>query len=219
MQNKFFLMAAVAGLALSSPANSELFNGPYVGANLGYSWGDVDYDYEDGTTGFGDFSDSEDLNGFEGGVFAGYRHKFPSNFVLGAEAGYDLSNVDGSYSTTIGANNARVDFEKNHQFYVDLKPGFMVQENTLAYALVGYQRAELESETFLNGATLGSQDDDFDAWRIGVGVEHAVNERFSVRGQYYYADYSDNDYDYANAQRETYGGDESALRVGAVLNF
>lgn len=212
-------ITSVSLLMISVSAAASDFSGPYVGAGVGYGWGEVDYAYEDGTTGFGDFSDSQDISGFEGGVFIGFRHQFPSGFVLGAEGGLDLSQVDGTYSTTIGANTISVEFEKNHQLFLDIKPGFVIQDDMLIYGIIGYQRAELEAEALLNGAALGSDDDDFDAWRFGAGVERAVDERFSIRGQVYYTDYTDNDYDYANAQRETYGGDETSVRLGVVYNF
>lgn len=217
---KKILLASAAAVVLSMPALANDFSGPYAGLSAGYTWGEIDYSYEDGTTGFGDFSDSQDIDGFEGGIFLGYRHRFPSGFVLGLEGGFDaISGVDGTYTTAIGANTASVEFEKSHQFFVDLKPGFLIQDNLLAYGLVGYQRAELEAEAFLNGASLGSADDDFDAWRIGAGLEHAIDEKFTVRGQFHYADYDSNSYDYVNAQSERYDGDETAIRIGIAYNF
>lgn len=212
-------ITSVALLVISASAAASDFSGPYVGASAGYGWSDVEYAYEDGTTGFGDFSDSQNIDGFEGGVFLGFRHQFPSRFVLGAEGGADLSGVDGTYSTTVGANTANIEFQKNHQLFFDVTLGFVVQDNMLIYGLIGYQNVELEAEALLNGASLGSEDDEFDAWRFGAGVERAVDERFSVRGQVYFTDYEKNAYDYANGQQETIGADETAVRVGVVSNF
>ena len=211
---KKVMITAAAVALITSPALAKDFTGPLLGLSLGHAWGDVEYDYEDGTTGFGDFSEEDDMSGFEGSIFAGYRHQFPSGFVLGGEVGYGLSNADGSYSLTVSGNTATVDFEKNHQFYADLKPGYVLRENLLAYALIGYQRTEFESEAFLNGASLGNTDDDFDAWRFGVGAEYMLKEKFSVRGQYYHASYSDNDYSDDNGQVETWGGDENVFEIG-----
>ena len=213
------LLATAGTIMISGSALAENFDGPFVGLSLGYAWGDIEYDYEDGTTGFGDFSEEENINGFEGGLFAGYRHRFDAGFVLGGELGYQLSNADGSYSVTVGANTARVNFDKSHQFYADLKPGYVFQENLLGYALIGYQRAEFEADVLLNGATLGSADDDFDAWRFGAGLEYMVNDMLSVRGQYHYAMYDEDKESYENAQSDTLDADESVFTLGVAYNF
>jgi len=215
------LLCAAAFIAVTSAsATASDFSGPYIGASAGYNWGDVDFSYEDGTTGFGDFSTTEDSSGFEAGLFAGFRHQFQSRFVLGAEAGIDLfSGAEADYTASLAGNTITVNIEKGHQFYLDLKPGFAVQPDMLIYGLIGYQQTELEGTVLLNGASLGSDDEDFSAWRFGFGLEKTFTDNVSVRAQYNYADYSDESWDYVNAQRETWGGDENNVRIGLVLNF
>jgi outer membrane immunogenic protein len=215
---KLLMTAAAIGL-LATPAVAGDFDGPYAGIALQYAWGEVDVEYEDGTTGLGDFSESESMNGLEGGLFAGYRHLFDSGFVLGGEVGYQISGADGDRNVTFGANTAKYKFEKDKQLYIDLKPGYVFQDNMLGYALIGYQRTEFEEEALINGASLGTSDDNFNAWRFGVGVEYMMDNNFSVRGQYYYAAYSEEDYNYVNGQSLSYDADESVFQVGLSYNF
>lgn len=212
--------AAVVLIALPQAAMAENFHGPFIGASLGHTWGDIELSYEAGTTGFDDFSEDEDISGLEAGVFAGYRHRFPSGFVLGGEFGYQRSDADGSRSGVFGANTGDVEFEKTDQFYFDLKPGYVFEENLLGYAIGGYQpRAEWEAKLVLDGTELGSEDDNFDAWRFGLGLEYMVSRDFSIRGQYHYALYNENDYPDVNGQVTKFDGDENVFTVGLTYNF
>lgn len=217
---KNVIAAAVAAVVLvPSAASAAKFHGAFLGLNVGYTTGEIEYDYEDGTTGFGDFSEDSDIDGFEGGVFAGYRHQFLSGFNLGIEGGYQLSGADGSYSLSLGANNFAFAYEKENEFYLSLKPGFLVAEDTLAYGIIGYQRADFGGDLLINGVSFGSDEDDFDGYHVGVGIEHIMPSGLSLRGEYKYQDYGDNDYSGTFGQQESYGGSESVFRVGVAFNL
>jgi Opacity protein and related surface antigens len=216
---KSLLTASAILIALTSHAHANQFSGVFLGLNLGYSFGEVDIDYEDGTTGNGDFSESEDLDGFEYGGFIGFRHQFPNRLNIGIEGGYMGSSSDGSRQLTVGATNYTYKFEKDNEWYVSLKPGFMAAENTLAYGIIGYHNADFEEELLINGATYGTGDDSFDGYHLGFGVEHMYNNALSARVEYRYNMYNDEDFSGTNGQNLSYDGDESVLRVGVAYNF
>jgi outer membrane immunogenic protein len=213
MKKLFVTTAALALLA--SPALADDFTGPVVGLSLAYSWGTVDGALTDGTT---TFSDDTDLSGFEGGLFAGYRYQFPSKFVFGAEIGGNISNADGSYSITDGVDTAELKFEKKHQFYIDLKPGYVVQDNTLLYGLVGYQNTKFEAEGFWHGTSVGTDDDTFGGLRLGAGIEYMTEANTSFRLQYHYTAYSDKTYNYPG-YTEKWDGHDSTIELGLAYNF
>lgn len=213
------LTLALAGLAAPNSAYAASFEGAFLGLNVGYSFGEIEYQYEDGITGNGDFSDDTDLDGFEGGVFAGFRHHFTPHFNLGIEAGFMLSGSEGSFRETIAGTDFALEYEKENEIYVSLKPGFLVDDNTLAYGVVGYQRADFSAGLLIDGASLGSEDDDFDGYHLGAGLEHTLDNGLSVRGEYRYNNYLDNEYSYEDAQQDSLGGNESVVRVGVAYSF
>ena len=217
MKTVFITTAAIALLAL--PASAKDFTGPFLGLSAQHTWGEIKLNFQDATTGLGDFSEDQDIKGFEGGLFAGYRYQFPSNFVLGGEIGYQASNADGTYRITDGVDTLSLKFEKNHQFYADLKPGYVFQNDMLAYALVGYQNAKFEAQTLLNEDSLAKTDDNFRAWRFGLGFEYMATENVSIRGQYNYASYSEKDYEYDTGEVESWDGNENVFQLGLSYNF
>ena len=97
------------------------FTGVYVGGDVGYAV-------------------ESDTEGFNGGVFAGYGFEHGFKWLgtyAGAEIGYNFSDADGSEDG--------LSFDKNEDFTATFRPGISVYEKALAYGIVGYSRAEFES--------------------------------------------------------------------------
>ena len=87
-----FIALAIATPAIAAPPAPVVYSwtGFYVGGNVGYSWGNANSSYNEpafGTvTGLPtSFSSTERLNGFIGGVQAGYNWQANVNTVLGFE--------------------------------------------------------------------------------------------------------------------------------------
>ncbi len=76
------------------------WTGFYVGAQAGYAWGqDETKLFLDGAPVDVGVSTDYDVDGFVGGVHAGFNYQIGS-FVLGVEADAELAGVDGSLTVT-----------------------------------------------------------------------------------------------------------------------
>ena len=96
---------ALIGASSMAPAGAQTFSGPYLGAQLGYQNGSVDGTLDLTPLALGTGSRDVDIDGFEFGAFAGFRHQLESNFVIGVELGALLSGADGSISNVFAAND------------------------------------------------------------------------------------------------------------------
>lgn len=97
---------------VAAPAPVYNWTGFYLGANLGYGWGDNDVTSAGGSPAaldiinvLGPFFDrfSVRSRGVIGGVQAGYNWQFAPQWLLGAEADFDASGIKGSETLNTGA--------------------------------------------------------------------------------------------------------------------
>lgn len=180
-------LPATAAMAQSPEYSSftpgqTVFDGPYLGLDLGYS----DYDGADGIS---------------GGVYGGYGRTMPHNLYLGLEANAGYSDADG------GVGGADVEIDETYG--VSLRPGYVLNENTLLYTRVGWQRTAFEASS-----PTGSNDSMREGLRTGVGVDFAMSENFIFRTEYNYT--WNNDF---NAQGTTMDADEHGIRFGGAFTF
>ena len=217
---KHILLSGVAAISLlASPAMAEdkPFSGAYLGVSAGYTAGDVESEFDFTPLGRGTFSGDEDASGFNFGGFAGYRHQFISDFVLGAEIGGSFSNADGERSNVFIASDT-LTLEKKNEIYVSLKPGYAFNDKLLGYLIGGYQRANFEL-SYTDGTNTTSADDDFGGFHFGVGAEYKIEESVSLRLEYINQQFEDQSYTTAGIGTETYEGDANVFKVGLAYNF
>jgi len=171
------------------------FTGPYFGGSVAFSTGDAEVSTP---LAAGDVG----LDGMTGGAFAGYGFEFPK-FISGLapygsfELGYEWSDIDGSVNG--------VSFEKNNGWMATVRPGIAVKDDLLAYGIVGYSRAEFESET---------SDDEFNGLMLGAGAEFNTPLPLRMRIEYAYTNYEDDSLGGAD-----FDAHDSAIKAGAVLRF
>lgn len=165
-----------APVAYESPSFS--WTGFYLGANVGYSWAEID----DGTFGAGVVFDNE-IDGISGGIQAGYNYDF-GGFVLGLEADAQLANIEETYSFVGGD----VDYGINSFGSVRARAGVAI-DRALPYITGGLAWANAEIDT-----PAGSDDNTLWGWTIGAGLEYAVADNITVKGEYLYADYDGETY-------------------------
>lgn len=174
--------AANANTGYGTASNSGL----YLGLGAGYTWGD------DGA-GLG-----IDPDGWEGGVFGGYRHGFNDMFALGAEAGVDFVN-----NVEEDAAGAKID--KRNSYYVELQPVFTFARDWNVFGSAGWQWAQYK------GTVLGVTDTQtYDGFRYGGGIEYAYWQRTGVRAQLTQVEYD---------QEGPFEPEETNLRVGVFHKF
>jgi outer membrane immunogenic protein len=181
--------AAAAG-ELLNPVRAYYWQGPYVGANLGYQWGI--------TT-----RNPTEPAGVAGGLQAGYNVQ-QGQVVFGAEADLQLS----------GAEDRFAPWKFSNPWFGTLRgrAGFALN-NILFYGTAGLAYGNLRAQ---NTATGFSQDSSGLGWVIGAGMEVALMANWSVRAEYLYVDLSDR----AFAVTGTSNGLESGLlRMGVNYRF
>lgn len=210
------LMAGM-GVANYNTAEAKSFDGLYLGLQGGYQNGSVDGTLDLTPLALGTGSRDVDVDGLELGGFAGFRRQLDNNIVLGVELGGLFSNADGSIRDTFAVGDS-ITVDKNGEMYISFKPGYAVKDNALLYGIVGYQRANFDL-SYSDGTNTTSSDDDFDGFHFGFGGEYAKSERISFRAEYKYNDYNDKSYTTTGIGTETYEGDESTFRLGAVFKF
>lgn len=194
---------------VSKPAASSGFDwaGFYAGVHGGYAWGsEADNQSEvigggggGGDTGGGDPpptssedpADAFDMDGFIGGVHAGYNWQ-TGNFVFGIEGDADFSGFSGgtdfNYDGVTGDLALATDWEAS----LRLRAG-VAMDNLLLYGTAGvaFAAAELTSE----GNTYNSSDTNVHlGWTVGAGLEYALSENWIARGEVRYTDFAPETY-------------------------
>jgi len=140
--------------------------GPYLGANLGYHWGE--------TT-----NNPTDPSGIAGGLQAGYNFQ-SGQFVFGGEADIQLSGAEDTFAPYkfsnpwFGTVRARLGVAMNNILFYGT--------GGLAFGNVKGEIAGLSE----NRTHLG--------WTAGVGMEVGFTQNWSAKIEYLYMDLADRDY-------------------------
>ncbi len=178
--------AAAADLPIVQPYAAAApvvhnWTGFYLGANVGYGWGDADLT-------FGGVGSSGDYDGFIGGLQAGYNHQFAGGIVVGLEADIQLSGVD--YSRDFGG--VVIGSELNYFGTARARLGYAF-DRFLPYITGGVAFGQNEADFSFLGITVSDDNTHF-GWTIGAGLEVAVTQNVSIKGEYLYVDFEDKTY-------------------------
>lgn len=228
---------------VAAPAPVSDWAGAYAGVGLGYVFGgddEVGIDgYDEGDYYAGDEPDvrTNNITNLEisGAVLdarLGYRWQ-RNKFVFGPELSVDGGSVDDSWSR-ISPNSTplpgepledRASIESSMKYSVNLafKTGYLVRPDTMIYGSAGFVHGKFDYEIALND---NSASDDYTAngYTIGLGVEHKINERISVFGEYNYRNYGKTDVVFddlpGGGQLVTRGTPEhSIVKMGVNFSF
>lgn len=166
--------------AIATPASAQTFEGPYVGAQAGWSQNKLGTVETDG--GAAQIDDSRDAA--TAGVFFGYNIQPANRIVLSAEGAVNFGFDDGvsrSQKDAMGRINPEYGFD------LGVRAGYLVTDNTLVYARGGYENIRASVRLRNIKGAYGDKDN-FDGWSVGGGVERAVTDRISARVEYRYSD-------------------------------
>jgi outer membrane immunogenic protein len=209
------LVLATASAALISTAAAAQWNGPYIGANIGYGWGESNADVALGgawasepaglQSGLIDlWSTTQNPDGLVYGGQAGYNLNF-SGFVLGAEVDYSKLDINESRllpltatsfgpMPTYGPGNS---IDANHLLALKAKLG-VATGSWLFYATGGWAMVNSEGTAEVTSSGGYSKFGSDKGWRSGVvyggGVEVKVSSNWSARVEYLRGDFSDFEY-------------------------
>jgi len=169
---------AMAGgdIAPVAPAPMDSWSGFYVGAQVGYIWGDADTEFD------GEETISQDVDGFAGGLYAGYNWLLDNNVLIGVEGDINWVNADDKKS----GDAYEVSFEENWEASLRLRLGMVIDDTWMPYITGGVAWADIDAayEDRRTSETMTG-------WTIGAGVEYKITENFHAKLEYRYADYGD----------------------------
>jgi len=167
-----------------------LHDGPYIGAGIGYETNRVKVS----STTLTSTNPALSANGWSGSIFAGYGSYF-DRFYLAGEILAKFSNADSSYNASLpGVISYDADFRARETYNISILPGVKASESTLLYARLGYSRTSFRANENLSvlGTTVANNSDTrwLNGINYGVGIETAIAENTSIRGEYTYTSYN-----------------------------
>src|SRR4051794_7155609 len=177
--------AAVGGAFVAAPALAAPFDGPYVGAQVGWQSEKT----RDVKSSFGTIPVNDTKDSVTGGVFVGYDATINRRFVVGAEAGVDLASDDEVQASSAGTNYL---VDPKYSFDVTARAGYLVDPKTLLYVRGGYTNARVRA-TIVNGTAIESASRSEDGWLAGAGVERQVAQNVTARLEYRFSKFSEGD--------------------------
>ena len=178
--NKMTIGLVLAALAAAAPASAENFNGPFVGAEIGWNHDKVGRSSLRGNP----LEVNRSKDAAAGGLFAGYDLKFGQKFVLGAEAGVEVGIKD-QIRRSESASNTVVD----PKYTIELtgRAGVLINPDTLLYARGGYATTRVSISQAGKDGVIHDRTN-LQGWTAGGGVEHVIGGGLSARAEYRFAD-------------------------------
>lgn len=203
------LLAVTSASAADLPAYTKApavaavysWTGPYIGTNLGYSWGRgaTDGTYTQGSLAPANIvvtpiSGRADVNGFIGGGQLGYNWQFGS-WVTGLEGDIQFSNerASGLVACPVGAvgcvgSTFTRDYKLDWFGTARGRIGFLPAERILLYATGGLAYGNFTGSSWTLPMNIGTWSSLKAGWTVGAGVEAALGYNWSVKFEYLYMD-------------------------------
>jgi outer membrane immunogenic protein len=175
-----------------APAATD-FDGPYIGASLGYAWGTA----SDATA-----PDTASLQGWTIGGQLGYNTHVSDNIVAGVEGDLNWSNEQGTYAAT-PANS----FRKNWDGSVRGRLGVDL-DGIMPYVEAGVAFAN-ETQT-VAAASSGTHA----GWTAGAGIEFKLADQVSANVEYRYSNYGSQ-----TLGADSVGLTDNTVKVGLNYHF
>lgn len=180
-----------AGAHAQSPLGGSFWQGPYVGANLGYQWSAIS-------------ANPTRPNGLFGGIQAGHNWQ-SQQFVFGVETDLQIS----------GADDVFAPWKFSNPWFGTLRGrgGFLLNNNTLFYITGGLAYGSLRAQSTLTGV---AETKIHPGWAIGIGAEMALTGNWSTKIEYLYVNLYDRGYALTGVNN---GMDASIVRMGVNYRF
>lgn len=192
---------------VAAPAPLFDWTGFYVGAHVGYGWGDSSASVveTDNLLFPRGFAFDTDIDGILGGLQTGFNYQ-TGIWVFGVEGQYSWSGMDGESSTLnpggIGggppAGTRRVDGETDVNWVATLTGRLGVAAgNSLWYVKGGGAWLDFDSKSRVFNTVLDTQvntvrgGDTLSGWTVGAGVEWAWAPNWSAKLEYNYLDFGE----------------------------
>ncbi|MEJ0094873.1 MAG: outer membrane protein [Methylocella sp.] len=166
------------------PAPIFTWTGIYIGGQVGFAWGDQNVS---SNTGFGFDSFGSNNDGVIGGGHVGYNLQL-NQFVIGLEGSVDGSSIKKSVTRDVGGFvPATFTSSADIQGSVRGRVGY-AWDRILVYATGGVAFAGVDN-SISTPFGFDSASSTRVGWTVGGGVEYAITNNWSVRGEYRYSDF------------------------------
>lgn len=216
--------AVLAAALVLAPAAAQAqdgrapFSGPRVEAIVGYdhnrSGSSVDADAARNL--------KQSIDGVVYGVGVGFDIPAGEMLRVGAEA--ELSDSSANWDNNNGVPNTfnlgRVKADRD--IYVGARVGYLASPQTMLYVKAGYTNARY-GLLGTNGTTELDQHLDTDGYRLGAGVEYALDSNAYAKLEYRYSNYSRAEFDFAgqtpDSSRFNIDTDRHQVVVGVGMRF
>ncbi len=181
---------APAPVVLDAPVGS--WQGGYAGLTLGYAFGGEDrVGLSDTATDtlLGDIGELK-VKGANAGVRAGYRWQ-RDRWVFGPELGFEGGDIKGDTDGVIAGVPLEAEAQIKNVLALRLKTGYAVGPDMLVYGIAGVARADVDF-------TVGEIEENYKktGYVVGLGVEKQLTEKWSVTGEYEYANFGKEDLEF-----------------------
>lgn len=164
----------VAAPVVAAPVVAPFWEGGYVGAQIGYAYGDFD---------IGDAIDGDDNDdGFVGGITAGYLWSLNNGWYLGPEFQYDWADLE----ITDSDSGDSISFDEMARLKLIVGKE-VAQGQGLFYGSGGIAYGSLDNAGDIFDGFDGSDTN----WVLGFGYDHRVGENWTIGGEYQYHDFDD----------------------------
>lgn len=178
--------AAAAVLGLGAQAGAADWSGFYLGAQVGYEWGDTDHTYSLGAP-----SGTSDLGGMVLGAHVGWLNQTPGGFVWGLEIDGEWSSVDGSYDNTTASTSAGaadIDWQGSARGRIGFATGDWLISATGGGAVARIDAVGGPSPSCACGAISPIPSSTEWGWTVGGGIEYMFSGDWSFGVEYRYTD-------------------------------
>lgn len=206
--------------ALDPPlVDPDPFAGFYIGANIGYGWGELPNNLPDiaGGLGFAVTDGLNDADGLFGGLQAGYNLTVNS-LLFGIEGEIGLSDI-GDDLNVGGVVPGSADLQ--YFGIVAARAGVLPTESLLLFVKGGYAFGEAKARvdlTALGGGVV--EDTNFhNGWTVGGGAEYALTDAISVKLEYNYIDLEQQDFNLGLGTPVSAGFDGHMVKIGVNALF
>jgi outer membrane protein OmpA-like peptidoglycan-associated protein len=187
------------GLALGAPAAGDLWQGFYIGANVGGGFGSSTTN--NNINGLSVTRSRLDMSGPVGGIQGGYNWRLNPSWVLGLETDFDGSGLTShsGQSVTAGPLGSTITSSVSRDLEwlgtVRGRVGYNLSPTWLYFITGGFAYGQVNASAAAN-ATLGAASVNFvgrrdgiqTGWTVGTGSEIAIAPRFGLQFQYTYTD-------------------------------